>query len=316
MTSFRDITRDYIAEKRSVGFKMEKADAVMARIATLHEKLGCPQNELPKKLVQAWVERRPGEAETTRLLRIGQIRGLGLYMRRLGYEAHVIAGKQGYAERGSYNPHIFTDDEIKHLFGAADGLVGESVLSRYAQYALALRLLYATGMRVGEACALRKGDVDLESGVIVVRHGKNDKDRYVPLHPSMTSRLSSFAASASIENSRYSGHESFWSLPEGAPLNQRAIYSFFRKALWKAGISHGGRGKGPRVHDLRFTFACHRLRDWVRQGADINALLPVLAAYMGHADTRCTEYYLRLTAELFPNLVASVERLCGWMVPS
>lgn len=63
-------------------------------------------------------------------------------------------------------------------------------------------------------------------------------------------------------------------------------------------------------------FACHRLRGWVEAGDDVNALMPYLAAYMGHADTRCTEYYLRLTAELFPGMVAQVERECGWVVPS
>ena len=107
-----------------------------------------------------------------------------------------------------------------------------------------------------------------------------------------------------------------WSLTEGRPLTVRYMYGFFREALWGAGISHGGRGKGPRVHDLRFTFACHRLRSWVAEGADVNALMPVLAAYMGHADTRCTEYYLRLTAELYPGMVEQVERECGWVVPS
>lgn len=99
-------------------------------------------------------------------------------------------------------------------------------------------------------------------------------------------------------------------------MSTSSVYGFFRQALWNAGISHGGRGKGPRVHDLRFTFACHRLRAWVREGADVNALMPVLATYMGHADTRCTEYYLRLTAELHLGMVAQVERECGWVVPS
>lgn len=179
-----------------------------------------------------------------------------------------------------------------------------------------MRLLYSSGLRAGEACGLRKADVDLDGGVLTIRHAKNDKDRAVPMHAAMASRMRAFARAAQLEHPQYGAHELFWSLPEGRPLGTRYVYGFFREALWGAGISHGGRGKGPRVHDLRFTFACHRLRGWVEAGDDVNALMPYLATYMGHADTRCTEYYLRLTAELFPGMVSRVERECGWMVPS
>lgn len=288
----------------------------MARIAALHGDLGCPDEELPKELVEAWTAKRPGETETTRLRRVGWIRGLANYMVRMGYEAHVVPGKQGYACRGSYDPYIFTDAELASLFAAADALAVGAPLSQRAQGATILRLLYSSGLRCGEACSLSKGDVDLAAGVLTVRQAKNGKDRLVPLHPAMAASLRDFHNAASASHPQYGGHAMFWSLPEGRPMTTSFVYRFFRKALWEAGMSHGGRGKGPRVHDLRFTFACHRLRAWVREGADVNAMMPVLAAYMGHADTRCTEYYLRLTAELYPGMVAQVERECGWVVPS
>ena len=316
MTAFEEITAAYIAEKRAVGYKMEKADKVMARIAALHADMGCKCDELPQEFVEAWIAKRPGETETTRFHRMGYIRGLGEYMARMGYGAYVLPGKQGYADRGSYSPYIFTDAELGALFAAADELAGDDPACQRAQMALVLRLLYSSGLRVGEACGLRKGDVDLEAGVLTVRHAKNDKDRIVPMHDAVTSRMRAFSQAAQLEHLQYATHDLFWSLPEGRPLGTRSVYGFFRQALWDARISHGGRGKGPRVHDLRFTFACHRLRGWVEAGDDVNALMPYLATYMGHADTRCTEYYLRLTAELFPGMVAQVERECGWVVPS
>lgn len=314
--TFADITDAYVAERRAVGFKCEKDGRVMARIAALHRNLGCAEDELPKELVEAWVTKRPGEAETTRLGRISQIRGLADYMARMGYAAYIIPGKQGYVDRCSYEPHIFTDAELASLFAAADSLAGSDPLGQRAQGAVILRLLYSSGLRCGEACSLLKGDVDLDAGILTVRHAKNDKDRLVPLHPAMTQRLREFYDGASLHHPQYLGHALFWSLPEGKPMTTSFVYRLFRKALWSAGISHGGRGKGPRVHDLRFTFACHRLRAWVREGADVNTAMPLLAAYMGHADTRCTEYYLRLTAELYTGMVAQVEHECGWVVPS
>ena len=316
MNAFEEITAAYIAEKRAVGYKMEKAGKVMARIAALHADMGCRCDELPRDLVEAWVAKRPGETETTRFHRMGYIRGLGEYMARMGYDAYVLPGKQGYTERESYSPYIFTDAELCALFASADRLAGSDRACQRAQAAIVMRLLYSSGLRVGEACGLRKGDVDLDADVLTIRHAKNDKDRVVPMHAAMVSRMRAFAHAAQLEHPQYGAHELFWSLPEGRPLSTRFVYGFFRDALWGAGISHGGRGKGPRVHDLRFTFACHRLRGWVEAGDDVNALMPYLATYMGHADTRCTEYYLRLTAELFPGMVARVERECGWMVPS
>ena len=313
---FEEITASYIAEKRAVGYKMEKGERIMRRIALLHDELGCAEEELPKELVEAWTAKRPGETESNRLGRASDIRGLAQYMARMGYSAYIAPGKQGYRDRGDYDPHIFTDAELAALFGAADALAEDGQACQRAQMATILVLLYSTGMRVGEACALKKGDVDLETGVLTVRHAKNDKDRLVPLHPSVAERLLAFANAAAIAHPQYAGHELFWSLPAGRPMPPRSVYGFFRKALWGAGISHGGRGKGPRVHDLRFTYACHRLRAWVREGADVNAMLPVMAAYMGHADTRCTEYYLRLTAEQFPGMIAQVECECGWVIPS
>ena len=82
-----------------------------------------------------------------------------------------------------------------------------------------------------------------------------------------------------------------------------------------AGISHGGRGHGPRVHDLRHTYAVHVLRKWVRGGVDLTTALPYLSAYMGHSGIRSSQYYLRLTAELYPDITCALEQEFGWMIP-
>ena len=315
MSGFAGIVEGYVAERRAAGFRLEGIEPVMARIVALHAELGCPGDALPRELVEEFVAKRPGERETTRLNRVSQIRGLASYMARMGLPAHVPPGG-GRRGEGRYEPHIFTDGELGRLFAAADDLSDGGVASTRAQKALVLRLLYSTGMRSGEACALRKEDVDLRAGVVAVRHAKNDRDRLVPLHPSVAGRMADFAEAARSGRARYCDEPSFWSADATSSITTGTVYRFFRMALWRAGISHGGRGRGPRVHDLRHTFACHRLRAWAREGADVGALMPVLAAYMGHADTRCTEYYLRLTAEALPSLAARAEAECGWVVPS
>ena len=314
--TFAKITSAYVAERRAVGPRCERDDRVMARIAASRGELGCPEDELPRALVEAWIAKRPGESETTRLRRIGQVRGLANYMMRAGYDAYVVPGRRGRADRGAYEPHILADAELASPSPAAGAIAGGDPASRRAQAARLPGLPCSSGLRCGEACSLAKGDVDLEAGIPAIRHAKNGKGRLVPPRPSMTHMPRIFHDTAASRHPQYGGHGLFWSLPEGRPTATGLACRPPGRAPQATGMPHGGRGRGPRVHDLRLTFACHRLRNWVREGADADAMMPVLAAYMGHADIRCTEHYLRPAAEIYPGMVAQVERECGWVVPS
>jgi integrase len=112
------------------------------------------------------------------------------------------------------------------------------------------------------------------------------------------------------------GHEWFFPGRRGLPLRLLNVYNNFRRFLWQARISHGGRGQGPRVHDLRHTFAVHNLRKWFAVGKDVNAMLPILQTYMGHYSIADTAYYLRLTAESYPHIVTRLDEAIGHVVPS
>jgi integrase/recombinase XerD len=107
----------------------------------------------------------------------------------------------------------------------------------------------------------------------------------------------------------------FFPSPDEGPYKLRTLYGLFRKLLLQCGIAHGGRGKGPRVHDLRHAFAVHTLLRWYREGADLNARLPLPATYLGHQHLSGTQRYLHLTAELFPEVTARVDAAFGDVIP-
>jgi len=107
----------------------------------------------------------------------------------------------------------------------------------------------------------------------------------------------------------------FFLSPRQSAWHNSTIYHLYRKLLLQSEIPHGGRGKGPRVHDLRHTFAVHRLLKWYEEGADLNAKLPFLVAYLGHKDFTGTQKYLHLTAELFPNLTTRMNQQFGGVIP-
>ena len=101
----------------------------------------------------------------------------------------------------------------------------------------------------------------------------------------------------------------------GKPMTIGNVYKNFRRFLWRAGISHGGRGHGPRSHDFRHAYAVHCLRKWVEQEKDLTAYLPVLKTYMGHDSFEETAYYLRLTADVFPDITSKLETRYAGIIP-
>jgi integrase len=164
------------------------------------------------------------------------------------------------------------------------------------------RLFYGCGLRLGEALRLTGADVDLNAGILCIRESKFGKDRLVPMAPSQTTRLQRYLE-------RIGGRTTkaiFFPAPDGYRYSHQAVYTAYRQLLRAACISHEGRGRGPRIHDLRATFAVHRLEAWYRQGENLGAKLPVLSAYLGHASLYGTQHYLVLTTGLFPDIVGSM----------
>jgi integrase len=173
------------------------------------------------------------------------------------------------------------------------------------------RTIYACGLRASEARLLRVADVDIDAGVLEVRDAKGGKDRQVPVSEPLRQRLADYHTQVVGRT----GGEWFFPGTAGRPLTLGNLDKNFRRFLWQARVSRGGRGHGPRVHDLRHTFAVNNLRAWFARGDDVGALLPVLQAYMGHASHDDTAYYLRLTAESYPHITAQVRRVVGDVVP-
>jgi integrase len=93
------------------------------------------------------------------------------------------------------------------------------------------------------------------------------------------------------------------------------IEKHFRALLWDADIPYCGRNLGPRLHDFRHTFVCHRLNEWAGSGFDLMAGLPVLSKYLGHENVVGTQWYLKMTAEAYPGVTEKMNELTGYVFP-
>ena len=139
-------------------------------------------------------------------------------------------------------------------------------------------------------------DVDLDAGVLAIYGAKGDKERLVGISDSMLAYMKSYRSNPLVANAK---SIYFFPAPDGGFYDTSTIYDIFRKCLFDAGIPHRGRGKGPRLHDLRHSFAVHILNKWSSEGKDIYTCLPILRTALGHDRITTTEKYLRLVPEAY-----------------
>ncbi|ETX08292.1 MAG: integrase, partial [Candidatus Entotheonella gemina] len=302
----------FIEEKQACGFSYLTESRILGRFDRFLKDHGLSEPVLPRDLVERWVVKRPHESKATQQLRFGLTCRFATFLIHHGYAAYVPDSHRMPKGGSRFVPRIFTHDEIRRLFQAADTLPYDPRTPWRNQVVPELfRLLYNCGLRVGEALHLHVADVDLEAGVLTIHQGKFRKDRLVPLAPALTQRLQHYVG---VIGNR-SAEAIFFPAPHGGAYHRGRIYQIYRHLLWLAHIPHGGPGQGPRLHDVRHTFAVHRLEKWYREGIDLQAKLPVLATYMGHLNLNGTQRYLQLTAELFPELSMRLDAVYGDLIP-
>lgn len=308
-----EIITSYVVERRAIGYRCEEEARILRRLDCFLATQGLASPELPRELVRQWLAKAPHEHPRTQAARAGLTRQLARFMADRGLPAYVPSPVRMEIARSNFTPHIFTREQIQALLACVDRLpASPHSPRRHLVMPELFRVLYGCGLRISEALKLAVTDVDLGQGVLLLREAKFRKDRLVPVSPGLAERLRHYATAVDCTRAL---DQPFFANRDGGNYTKWAVYGIFRHLLREAGISHGGRGRGPRLHDLRHTFAVHRLEDWYRQGANLAAKLPVLSAYMGHQSLAGTQRYLRLTPALFPDVVASVEAVVGHAMP-
>ncbi|SFI41469.1 Site-specific recombinase XerD [Tindallia magadiensis] len=303
----------YIAEKQATGYSFQKGVAMLKSFDAFLQEQQLSETILSKQTVLDWTARKPQETVSNQHCRISLLRGLAEYMNRIGLPAYVYPKASVTVQRYGYIPYLFSKKELKEIFRVCDQYPSSAVSpNRHLMLPLLMRLLYGCGLRLSEALRLKISDVDVEMGILFIRHAKFNKERRLPLTDSLTERCRDYYRQAQIgeRNNPY-----FFPSPYGGRYSESTIYKLFRDILQQAGISHLGRGKGPRIHDFRHVFSVTCLKKWVAEGKDLQNALPYLSAYLGHEDLRGTQRYLRLTAELYPDILDCVEKSCAWIIP-
>lgn len=217
--------------------------------------------------------------------RYGLIRQFTAFLQLEQEQSYVLPERRVTTRETSRPPYIFTTEEILQLQQACSFSPREESVE--GLYCTLFSLLYTTGIRIGEALALRHADYLAAERLLHIRCGKFRKERYVIISVSMAELLESYIHRADVSEP----DTPMFLNTRGNVLSHNSAYRTFRKALTAAGINKR-QSISPRLHDLRHTFAVHRLLQWYEQGLDVNARLPHLSTYMGHVDILSTQVYL------------------------
>lgn len=265
---------------------------------------------LTRKEFELWAIKKANESDSNQYHRINYIKNFSIYLNQCGYKSFVPHQKYKYIS--NFVPYIFTKDEIKKFFNSCDNLnLGRYSNTTYVYPAL-FRLLYGCGLRVSEVLNLKIKHVNLSNSTIVIYDSKNGEDRIIPFSISVKDVLSKYLT----KHKSTSSYKNFlFSKKDGNSMNTDIVYRWFRKILRYAEISHGGKGKGPRVHDFRHTFSVYSLATMAESGLDLYYSLPILSKYLGHKSLEATEKYVRLTVELYPEIMKDVNQLCSYVFP-
>ncbi len=308
--------RDFIDMKRSLGFKYEKPERILLGFDRFTRERGETEIGISKELADKWCEPRNNESDRYRYYRCVCISQFSSYLCNLGIRSYVPRLPR---IQSTFTPYIYSKKEMTAIFNAADGLLisKRNMNSIIFIVPTLLRVLYGTGIRIGEALSLQNKDINLSENYIMVKDSKNGKQRIIPITESLSAVCKDYLNHRKRLPVMQSGDTPFFISLNGSATNPHIFHIwYFRIVLRAAGIPYIGNYRGPRIHDIRHASACHALANMVESGVDLYTSLPILSTYLGHQSLSATNGYVRLTAAMYPDLLKDVDMICLNVFPN
>ena len=295
MKRLEQALKDYLDIRRSLGYRLQKAEGLLRNFVAFLQAEGAPY--ITRELTLHWAT-QPAKAEpSTWAGRLGTVRRFAIWHSAIEPRSEIPpTGLLPYRYHRK-PPHIYSDEEIEKLLRRTQQLPSPKGLRAHT-YTTLFGLLLVTGMRVNEALGLDRLDVDLKLGIVHIRRTKFGKSRYVPVHPSTVEALKKYAESR--DHIFPAPTAAFFLSERGRRITASIVHYTFATLSQRIGLRAGakGRGHGPRLMDMRHRFATRTLIHWYRAGLDVERELPKLATYLGHVHINYTYWYLEAVPEL------------------
>ena len=304
MSGLRDAVADYLAVRRALGYQLAGAGQLLEQFVDFAETAGA--ETISTQLAVRWAT-LPGRSTTWHAQRLSVVRSFARWRQAFDPATEIPPPDLLPAGTKLATPYLYSDADIAALIDAAGKLRPPLAAATMQTF---IGLVFATGMRRGEALGLDRGDLDLSTGVLTIREAKFHKPRQLPLHPSTVDALTAYAAHRDRVCPRPRTPAVFVST-RGTRLAASSVSQTFRALLHRTGLEQRCPAGRPRIHDARHTFAVTTLLRWYRDGGDVQARLPLLSTYLGHTDPRHTYWYLSAAPELLALAAARLEAGLG-----
>jgi len=291
---------DYLALRRSLGFRLERAAKLLAQFTAYLDAQGA--NTITVAAALAWATLPAAGGARWHAMRLTVVRGFAAHLHALDPVHELIPADLLRDRGGRATPYLYSDAEVAALMGATGTL---RTPFGAATYATLVGLLSVAGLRVGEAIRLDRDDLDPVAGTLTIRMTKFGKSRLVPLHPTTVAALRDYLGRPDRPRPRIPTAALF-SSSAGTRLRYCVVNRTFLRLVRHAGMRPRSAACRPRLHDLRHTFAVRTVLDAYRADLDVGARLPILSTYLGHVSPAATYWYLSAAPEL---LAAAGERL-------
>jgi integrase/recombinase XerD len=307
MMSLTSRLEHYLAVRRSLGYDLSTSERVLRRFTTFGDTQGA--DHVTIGLFLQWKEQFGSANTNTWSARLGMVRVFAAWLQGIDPRTEVPPAGLICGKLRRTRPYIYTEDQVTGIVTEARRLPSPYGLRGWTCSTL-FGLIAVTGVRVSEAIGLDEQDVDLDEAVLTVRRGKNGKSRFVPISVHAVDRLSVYRA----ERNRILGASPspFFLFENGErPTDCGARYSF-AQVCQRTGLRNrqafNKHGRGPRIHDLRHTFAVRTIMDWYRKGLDPDREMIKLSTYLGHAKPEHTYWYIEAVPELLQLACERAER--------
>lgn len=291
---------EYLRLRVSLGHKLADAHRLLPRFVAYLDERGIEFVTIESAL--AWsLERTLPDGSVVAAHRMMAVRGFARYLS--GVDPRTVVPPAGTIRRPRRwrRPFIYSDTDVLALIDQARTSIEQPL--RSATYQTLIGLLATTGLRVGEALRLDRGDLDRSEGILRIRESKFGKSRLVPLHPTAVDALERYDHTRQRLLPDPSTDSLFVSL-RGTRVIYETVWPVHHELCDLAGVGAGSTTR-PRIHDHRHTFAVKTLLDWYQQGVDVPARIAWLSTYLGHREPRYTYHYLSAA----PDLLAHAARL-------
>lgn len=302
---FAPYIEHYIQEKEMRGYKATQLKWMLLEFDRFFVQTAKKDLFISLPDISNWASTRISDKPNTLYQKHCAMASFCRYMCLLGHECYIPTLPR--KRTSQYVPTIFTHEQMNGLFDGSDHLV---MKEHHAQSIMIiipalLRVLYSTGIRISEALSIKNKDVDFDRKAIVLNQTKNGCQRLAPVNESLSRVLRQYINYRNRIPAPDVAHGDahLFVSSTGKPCSRKTVLTYFHRIIETCGIRRCCNQRGPSVHAIRHTAAVHSMVQLTQSGVDVYTSLPLLATFMGHKKVLDTQTYVRLTQEMYPDLL-------------